>query len=105
MTRRLLTLVSIACAIALLTAALAAPVRLEGAALPAAVTARVFPPRAVAGVAEPAPSVLTNHASRIIDVQLGDGIFRVRIRAGRAGTSVTLEVRFSRFVQLFIPAS
>lgn len=61
MTRRLLTLLSVVTALLLLTAALAAPVSVEGAALPPAQAAT---PRGSGGV----------------DVHLGDGILRLRVR-------------------------
>ena len=61
MTPRLLTLLSILTALILFTAALTAPVRVEGAALPPASTS-------------------TSGASGSVDVHLGDGIFRLRVR-------------------------
>jgi hypothetical protein len=61
MTRRLLTFLSIVTALILLTAALAAPVRVEGAALPPAKAA-------------------TPDRCGSIDVHLGDGIVRLRVR-------------------------
>jgi hypothetical protein len=60
MTRRLLTLLSILTALILFTAALTAPVRVEGAALPA----RTGGPQ----------------ASGSVDLHFGDGIFRLRVR-------------------------
>ncbi len=61
MTRRLLTLLSIVTAFVLLTAAVTAPVSVEGAALPPAQAA-------------------TPCGSGGVDLHLGDGIFRLRVR-------------------------
>jgi hypothetical protein len=60
MTPRLLTLLSILTALILLTAAVTAPVQVEGAAL--------------------APARTGTPAAGGVDVHLGDGIFRVRVR-------------------------
>ena len=75
MTRRLLTLFSIACAIALLTVALSAPVNVQGAAL--------APPEA----GRPA-------AIDSVDIHLGDGIFQLRVRTCEGcAPALTLEIR------------
>ena len=72
MTRRLLTLLSIACAIALLTVALSAPVHVQGAAL--------------------APAAIDS-----VDIHLGDGIFQLRARACEGcAPALTLEIRLPR---------
>jgi hypothetical protein len=74
MTRRLLTLLSILTALVLFTAALAAPVSVEGAALPPAHTGAAGAPGSV-------------------DLHLGDGVFRVRVRTCEGCAPVlTLEI-------------
>jgi hypothetical protein len=87
MTRRLLTLLSIACAIALLTIALTAPVRLEGAAL--------VPPKA----SRPA-------AIHGIEVHLGDGIFQLRLRTCEGcAPALTFEIRLPQIhIDWFLPS-
>ena len=77
MTRRLLTLLSIAGAIALLTVALSAPVHLQGAAL--------------------APAMGAPAAIDSVDIHLGDGIFQLRVRACEGcAPALTLEIRLPR---------
>ena len=80
MTRRLLTLFSIAAAVLLSASLVTAPVNGEG---PAVAPARFEPPAS---------------GGESLNLRLGDGIVRLRIRSTSSQSSVTVELRLPRFL-------
>jgi hypothetical protein len=79
MTRRLLTLISLAVAILLTARPVTAPVNAEATA--------------TSGIQR------TADADGRLNVRFGDGLFRLRVQSGQARMSVTIEIELPRFIR------